>query len=410
MVDLKSMPKWRVFMMLLAIFLSTFTAMGDQLITPIANMLWDILDGATDATVNWGMTGCTLLALPFILVAGWLCDHFDKKILLVVGFGLYAIGTVFGAVYLNVIFWDVMRSVAMVGWGLQNVSALAILAAVFTEEDEHGKVVGWYNGVMSILGALLAFAGGQLAMMFVGNELQGVYRGYLATIPILILIILFVPSIKPVKHDHEAVSEDSAAATSSGMRWWVVLVPLIIQVFLVTLAQTVNLMMLSLYVSDAGVGDAAFTGTLMSVDILVSAAGSFVFGPLYARLKRWITVPAIGIMAVAFLIMGLFPSAPSAVIGNVLLCFGWSQFLGFFYSYCVDLVPAIHAGKATSFVNFSYSLAAAISTYGLTALMGIANVNAVGAWGIYGGLLAVITVASVLGYALHRQKKEGVDA
>lgn len=408
MTELKSMPKWRVWLMLAAIFLSTFTSMTDQVITSIVNIIYEVYSGAPLAAVDFTITGAVLVSLPFILLAGWLCDHFNKKIVIVVSFAVFSASTIFGAYVIDITYYCVMRSLTMIGWGMTNVSALAILAQVFTQEDEHGKVVGWYNAAMSIIGALL---GGALAVSFAGDEFRGVYNAYWLTLPILAMLIAFVPSMKPVSiQEAQAEAEEPDSTTSkvdidSGRPWWVPLIPLVLIILVVTLCQTEQLVMVSVYVADAGVGDAGFVGIAASTMVIASTVGSFLFGPLYSRMNRTIAVPAIVAIAAGFLVMGFVPAVASVIAGAILIGLGWSLFFCFFYSRCVELVAANNAGKATSVANFAYSITCAASAYFLTWLMQTFGISAVTCWWIFGVILLVGAVATAVYIALTRPKK-----
>lgn len=407
MTELRSMPKWRVSLMLAAIFLSTFTSMTDQVITPIINIIYEVYSGAPLAAVDFTITGAVLVSLPFILLAGWLCDHFNKKIVIVVSFAIFSVSTIFGAYVIDITYYCIMRSLTMIGWGMTNVSALAILAQVFTQEDEHGKIVGWYNAAMSVIGALLALLGGALAVNFAGDEFRGVYNAYWLTLPILAMLIAFVPSMKSAAADgasgDKAAIADKASDASSGA-WWTPLIPLVLIILVVTLCQTEQLVMVSVYVADAGVGDAGFVGIAASIMVVASTVGSLLFGPVYSKMNRNIAVPAIIIVAVGFLAMGLFPSVASVIIGAILIGFGWSLFFCFFYSRCVELVSANNAGKATSIANFAYSIACAASAYFLTWLTQTFGINAVSCWWIFGVILVVAAIATAVFFAFTRGK------
>lgn len=409
MTELTSMPKWRVGLMLTAIFLSTFTSMTDQVITPIINIIYEVYSGAPLAAVDFTITGAVLVSLPFILLAGWLCDRFNKKIVIVVSFAIFSFSTILGASVIDITYYCVMRSLTMIGWGMTNVSALAILAQVFPQEDEHGKVVGWYNAAMSVIGALLALLGGALAVSFAGDEFRGVYNAYWLTLPILVMLIAFVPSMKAVatKEGEREDGQDSPEQASRGNEksWWVPLIPLVLIILVVTLCQTEQLVMVSVYVADAGVGDAGFVGIAASIMVVASTVASLIFGPLYSKTGRGIAAPAIVVIAAGFLIMGFFPSVPSVIAGAILIGFGWSLFFCFFYSRCVELVSANNAGKATSVANFAYSIACALSAYFLTWLMQTFGINAVSCWWIFGVILVVAAIATAAFFAITRSKK-----
>lgn len=414
MTELTSMPKWRVGLMLTAIFLSTFTSMTDQVITPIINIIYEVYSGAPLAAVDFTITGAVLVSLPFILLAGWLCDHFNKKLVIVISFAIFSFSTILGASVIDITYYCVMRSLTMIGWGMTNVSALAILAQVFPQEDEHGKVVGWYNAAMSVIGALLALLGGALAVSFAGDEFRGVYNAYWLTLPILVMLIAFVPSMKTEaskesKHEDDQKSLDAQASSGNGGSWWVPLIPLVLIILVVTLCQTEQLVMVSVYVADAGVGDAGFVGIAASIMVVASTVASLIFGSLYSRMGRSIAVPAIVVVSAGFLIMGFFPSVPSVIAGAILIGFGWSLFFCFFYSRCVELVSANNAGKATSVANFAYSIACASSAYFLTWLTQTFGINAVSCWWIFGVILVVAAIATAVFFAITRSKKEAPE-
>lgn len=164
MTESSDLPKWRLALSLAALFLSSMCTMGDLVVSPVAADVYQAFADSPEWLVNLGVTGPALFGLPFGLATGVLCDKLDKKKIMVIGFAVFTLSAVFGAVCENVYFFVTMRLLATgVGWGITNTAALSILADLFPDEAEHGKYVGWYNSAMSAIGALLAYGAGVLA-------------------------------------------------------------------------------------------------------------------------------------------------------------------------------------------------------------------------------------------------------
>lgn len=117
--------------------------MGDLVISPIAADIYEAFADSPTALINLGVTGPALVGLPFGLIAGIMCDRMDKKKIMLAGFLVFTIASVFGIADVNVYYFVVMRLFATgVGWGITNTAALSILADLFTDEHEHAKFVG----------------------------------------------------------------------------------------------------------------------------------------------------------------------------------------------------------------------------------------------------------------------------
>ncbi|MGI6217497.1 MAG: MFS transporter, partial [Coriobacteriales bacterium] len=165
MTKATDMSKGRLVIALIVLFLSSMCTMGDLVINPIVSNLYEVFAGSPEWLINLGITGPALVGLPFGLIAGVLCDRMDKKWIMVIGFAIFTVTACFGAAITNIYYFVTMRLCATgVGWGITNTAAMSILADLFPDDDEHGKYVGWYSTVMSILGAVMAAVAGVLAI------------------------------------------------------------------------------------------------------------------------------------------------------------------------------------------------------------------------------------------------------
>ena len=338
--------------------------MGDLVISPIAADVYQVFSNSPEWLINLGITGPALFGLPFGLITGVLCDHMDKKRIMVVGFAIFTVSSVLGIAIQEIWYFVAMRLLATgVGWGITNTAALSILADLFTDGTEHGKYVGWYNSVMSIMGAMLASSAGYLAV----GTWQNAFLVYLIAIPVLLMLVVFLPSFPPVRPVAETVEEVRGESTSSVSAlarglfrspheerapkgWWKPLAPLSAQVFLVAMLYFVILYMVALYVADAGIGDESFAGILTSLMTIATAIGSLTFGFFYKRFSNAVYVPALFVIAGIFFVLAFFPSAPVAMIAMGIAGLMWPFYFCFFYTHCTEIVPAGKQSTATSIV------------------------------------------------------------
>ena len=399
MTEASQLSKSRLFLALLALFLSSMCTLGDLVINPIAAQLYVVFADSPEWLINLGITGPALAGLPFGLIAGVLCDRVDKQWVMVIGFAIFTVSACLGALITNIYYFVVMRLCATgVGWGITNTAAMSILADLFTDEDEHGKYVGFYNSVMSIMGAIMAAVAGFLAV----SAWQNAFMTYYIAIPILIMLIIFLPSFKP---EHKNAEAQATAAETVPKGWWKRSVILAVQVFFVAISYFVMLYMIALYVTDAGVGNEAFIGVLASAATIATAVGSFIFGPVYKRMKTAVYLPALFVIALCFILMGFFPSTGVTIVCVVLAGFMWPFYFCYFYVRVTEIAPASKAGTATSIVAFSDGLAATGSSYLLTGLIGVTGTTAVAVWPTFGVILIVVGIISAIYVATHFKKQ-----
>ena len=401
------LPKWRLVLALAALFLSSMCTMGDLVISPIVSNIYEVFGDQSEFLVNLGITGPAIVGLPFGLAAGFLCDRIDKKIVMVVGFAIFTLSSVFGIAYENLYWFVIMRQLATgVGWGITNTAALSILADLFVDKGEHGKYVGWYNAAMSIIGALLAIVAGNLAL----SGWQNAYRTYLAAIPVLVMLIVFLPSFPPLgKALATEESRESADASVSEIAgdgfWWKKLVPLSLQVLVVACCYYVILYMISIYVVDSGAGDEAFTGMLTSVMTISSAIGSMLFGMAYEKFRTAVYLPALFVIAGAFFVLAFAPVAPVIVVTLAVAGFAWPFFFCYFYSHCTAISPANKAGTATSIVAAANGVAVTASSYLLMGSISMTGGNSLTVYPAFGVVMIAVGVISTCAYVVTRNKR-----
>ena len=274
------MSSWRMLIAMAALFVSSMCTMGDLVLTPIAADLYVAFADAPEALINFGITGPALVGLPFSLLAGWLCDRFDKKWIMVAGFAIFTFSAIFGAAIENIWYFVITRCLATgMGWGITNTAAFSILADLFSDEKQHGRMVGFYNAAMSIMGAVLSSVAGVLASYGIW---QNAFSIYWIAAPTLVLLIVFLPSMKPkLMRGADGHVETTEEIKAEDKGWWKSILPLNAQVLLVAVCYFVQLYMISLFVADTGLGDESFSGLLASCMTMASCLGCAALWPCF---------------------------------------------------------------------------------------------------------------------------------
>lgn len=410
MTEAYKMGKGRLVLAIAALFLSSMCTMGDLVISPIVANLYEVYANEPMWLINLGITGPAIVGLPFGLAAGWLCDRIDKKWIMVAGFAVFAISSVFGIAFQDVCYFVVMRLAATgIGWGITNTAALAILADMFTDDVRHARLVGWYNAAMSIIGAILASSAGVLAL----NGWTCVFNVYLVSIPVLIMLVVFLPPCPPKPDMAERVGEvcgesrSSAAAVARGLigaqtaggripKWWERVIPLAIQVFFVAMLYFMIFYMIGVYVADKQLGDEAFVGAITSVMTICTALGSLAFGGIYRFLRNKVYWPALVVIAIGYFVLAAANSKVVAAVMLAIVGLAWPFYFCFFYTCCTEIVPPGKAGLSTSMVASANGLAMAASSQVLTYAMEVSGGGCAQVYLVFGSVLIVILIVSIV--------------
>lgn len=403
--DGKGLSKPRVLLMLLSLFLTTMVTMSDMVITPIVNNLYEVFAGEPEWLIGACITGYSIVSIPAMTIAGHMCDRFNKKYVLVGGFALFAVCSIGSGTEIalsNIYVFLACRVGIGIAWGFTTPGALSIIAQFFNNENEHAKVVGWYNASLNIVGAAIAFIAGLLAV----SQWTHAFFIYYAAIAVLAMLIVFLPSMPRSTLAEAGDGEDAdAAAYKAPKGWWKGLVPLTLQIFALVLCNSVALYLSSVYVADAGLGDASFVGTITSIMTLVGVFGSLLFGPMYKKFKTFVYIPTAFVTAAAFIGMAFLPSAPMATICMALQGFMWPFFYCYYYTRCTEIVPQGKEGLATGVAGAAEGVSFALAAPLFTTLMSVTHAeSSLVIWPWFGYLALLVAVLSLAGYLVKKGK------
>lgn len=379
-------PRKKQMLILFTLCLTTMCTMSDFVITPIVSDLYTVFGESDLFLVNLGVTGPALIGAPFLLLSGWLCDRYDRRSVMIAGFGIFSIAAVVGAALENVWFWLTCRLLTGIGWGLTSTTAYSIIASVFRGKESCSQAVGRYDAALSIMGAALAFFSGLLAV----DGWSHVYRVYLLSIPVFVSLF-FLPHLPPNCEPDQSSKE---LIPEPAVMWRRNLVSLSLQVLLIGICYYESVYMLSLYVASADLGSEAFTGTLSSVSTLAGAAGALSFALIYKRMGSKVHLPFVLAMGMAFVIMALIPHSMTALGCMAVIGFSWQIFFCYFYTQPALLFPSARQGWAVGVLGLMNTLAASFSSFLITFLMSFLHADsALTVWPLFGIALMAIAIS-----------------
>lgn len=197
---------------MLSVMASLFLVALDQ--TIIATALGKIVEEFNAFnSLSWIVTAYLLTTTITVPIAGKLSDLFGRKLILLIGVGIFGIGSLLSGLSGNVEQLIAWRALQGIGGGIITANAFTIIGDLFAAR-ERGKWQGMFGavfGLSSIIGPLL---GGWLTD---GHGLLGVTTDWRWTfyinVPVgiiaFLLIMIFCP---PLKHDKKPVIDYVGAA------------------------------------------------------------------------------------------------------------------------------------------------------------------------------------------------------
>jgi|GEM_PF-3063634 len=396
---------------LVGLSMTVFIYMADIVYYPAFIGTMEAFPEADMNILNFCMTGSQLTAMLAAFAVIPLMRRFDKKTLLLVSTALFGVCAICAPLVPDITFVTVMRTLSGLGFGGILGLATSLIQQVYRHDKaKRDKLVGFYNGSLSLCGALNSVIGGLLAAI----SWDTVFKFYWIAVPVFLLILFFVPRTPADKDDAEAIAEAEAqtvAVGSDDTAAWHAALPKII---LASLAYMfVNIMFMavasgqcSVYVVELGLGDETTAGYMCAFANVIGFFSGIIFANIFHRMKRFLPVFFYAIMVVGLVLYSIGGSIIVLSLGLACESFAYAVGLAYYMVYAAESAPASKASTAITFVTIAMCLGAFISPYVVTAVQTILGTTLLAP--IYPVLLGSIVIAFVLSLiCATRSKKKG---
>lgn len=391
------LSKTKRILALIAIFFSTVVVMADLVITPVIGMIYGYYPDNMSA-VNYIVSGPMLVLVIASLATPYLTKVMDKKVVFVGATAIFTVGAVFGVVVDDPMYICFTRTLVGIGEGVVNAIGMAYIPDLYEDPKDRNKISGYYNAAQSLAGMVLSYVAGNMAANGVWLD---VYKLYWIAIPLLICVILFIPSVKPQKAEPAAQKKTSAKKEPMGWRYW--FMSACFFVMNVVLGATV-LYYLSSYIFENGMGDSSFTGLATAVKSVVGILIGIAYGWIVSKCGRYTSTLSYATAAVTLVILILVPTKFVALVIGTVCGLTYKVLMSYNYAHGFSIVPASRIDDAASITTAVYGVGSFACTYFATWLMQVMKTDLVTpTWWVSVAVIAVVVVADLI--AISKEKK-----
>ena len=293
-----------------AIITMSLVQMGTNGIAPILSDIAAAFPECSTTTIQFLMTFPSIFCLIFTMLSAFLSDRLPKKTLGVAGLSIICLSGVAACLFhSSIIILYVWAAFLGIGIGMVAPLAPALVNECFTGKEKQ-TMLGWQNSANNIGSMIMTFAGGFLATL--GWNFG--YLVYLLGIFGIIFALLGVPGkSKPNSNKLSAIKQDNSDPTRGKFRLVILKEMIVTCLFLfIYSAAPANLAML---VTERGLGDASFAGTVSTMFLLGGMITGLLFGLISSVLKKWTAMCGAFILAIGAVIIAISQGTVSLIIG-----------------------------------------------------------------------------------------------
>ncbi|HMM06464.1 MAG TPA: MFS transporter [Clostridiales bacterium] len=392
---------------LTAIFASTIVVMADLVITPVIGLIYGYYPDHVSA-VNFIVSGPMLVLVIASLLTPLLFKVMDKKLVFIIGSAIFTVGAIFGVAVDHPLYICFTRALVGVGEGIVNVVGITYIAELYQEQKDRSRITGFYNAALSVAGMVLSYVAGMLAAD--GVWLQ-VYKIYWIAIPMLLLVIFLIPSVKPVKKASAAADSEKKVKQKKdqlGWKYWFMTVCWF--VINVVLGASI-LYYLSLYIFENGLGDSTFSGLCIAVKSICGILICIGFGWIMNRCKRYTSTISYAVAAVTLIAMVIMPSKFMALVIGTICGLTYKILFSYNYAHGFEIVPASRTDDAVSITTAVYGVGSFLCTYFATWLMTVMKTDMVTpTWYVIAAIVGVVLVADIIAIAVEKKQEAPMES
>ena len=155
----------------------------------------DAFPDASESTLSWIITGYNIGVASLLLVAGWLADRFGRKLLFMIGLGIFAVGSLLAGLANSAELLVASRVLQSIGGAAQFPAGLGLLLPAFPLSRRQAAI-----GIWGAMGGLAAALGPSIGALLV--DAFGWRVVFLINVPVAVLALAV-----GFKHLEESVGE-----------------------------------------------------------------------------------------------------------------------------------------------------------------------------------------------------------
>nr|WP_321291706.1 MFS transporter [uncultured Trichococcus sp.] len=304
------------------------------------------------ATVESLVTIPSFTMLIFILLSSFIVKGIGKKKTVMLGLTLAFVGGVIPVFATNFSVIYISRFILGAGTGIYNSLAVSLIGDYFDGETQQ-KMLGYQTAFATLGSSLATF----LAGILVNVAWQYSYLIYFLTLPIVILVALFLPADKK-----EVSNQDEASSKQKQSVNFLVIFSCIMMFVFFILIMTIFTKTSTLIV-EMNYTNQGFLGTAFTISSLIGAIGGFAYGHVRSALKQFTPVVALILIGIVYF---LIPSVNSMLMLTIILSGGMlvvSIFIPYMYDILLPGAPENSTNSAISLAMVSCNLGSFFSPF-----------------------------------------------
>ncbi len=296
----------------IGILCSCFSMLCYLCISPVIANIAEEFPQVNVALVQMLITIPALVAIVMSLVAGKLAQYFYKKTLI-----LWAIGAMMVGAYIPLFFnnnvYVLLAGSAIIGLGLGTmVTITATIICDCFEGDQRNQMMGFQSAFISGGAMIFTLIGGWLARF----GWRATYLAFLLLIPCFIISAICLP-----KGNIDKKSSETESGKLPGILWFMVAVSFIFLVF-----QNAFNTNVSLYVSEAGLGDAGKASIATSVYSFAGMITGCLLQFIMKKLKNYTISFSFIFAAIGFTLTFIGGNIIMVVLGGLFVGVGFAAY------------------------------------------------------------------------------------
>lgn len=361
-------------MVIVTLALSALALLADNGIYPAADALMQYYEGENVVFVNYAITGGSLCVLIGSILSGFLAKAVPNKTILTVSYFVFILSEVC-ATLIDSLWWLLaMRTIAGLTMGFITISSAALIADLFPSDKAQSRVMGWYSAMMSLFGAVFSLIAGYLAVV----DWHLVFQIYWIAVPVLVLIIVFVPKNNDPIIALEEGEEKPHSGSVDGKTHWASAISTYLAVFVYNALYAVTLTMIAVFLAEEGIGDASTAGLLGMAGTFASMIMCFVFSPIFMRTKKFSPVIFALTLTIGFAIFAFTRSIPMLFVGAIIQGFGMGYQFNYYLITASLVVPEKNVSTSIGFENAAIFAGLFVGPYVCPAYEAVFHVGSMG--------------------------------